>query len=40
MMSSIFETVEKFLQYSDDKLEELSEKNKELRLAQEEPDEN
>lgn len=36
MTENLLETVEKFLAYSDQKLEELSEKNKELQLYQEE----
>ncbi len=36
MTENFLETVEKFLTYSDQKLEELSEKNKELQLYQEE----
>lgn len=36
MTENILETVEKFLAHSDQKLEELSEKNKELQLYQEE----
>ncbi|MGT2833474.1 SP_0009 family protein [Streptococcus halotolerans] len=35
-MENLIETIEKFLQYSDEKLEELSEKNNALRQGESE----
>ncbi|HFU3724726.1 TPA: SP_0009 family protein [Streptococcus suis] len=36
MTESIFKIVEQFLQYSDEKLEELKQKNRELKLEENE----
>ncbi|MGT2755251.1 SP_0009 family protein [Streptococcus ovis] len=36
MTDTILETVRKFLEFSDEKLEELSKKNRELKLEKEE----
>ncbi len=36
MTDTILETVKKFLEFSDEKLEELSKKNRELKLEKEE----